>query len=205
METGNTGDEKKWVGYLAGTLSMSSSDLRSEVLAFSTRIRSLGIRCLKCGKVHEFARILPPCSNCSSTQYRAEDITARMTINCNRCAAVVMESVKCECGCVTPLNYRQLLKEAEPKKAGMCFIATAACGDPFAPEVIVLSDFRDNVLLHSRCGRAFVHVYYTVSPPFAAVIAKFAVLRHAVMSLIVRPLARVVHARFTLAERFYTK
>src|ERR1022692_1901042 len=31
-------------------------------------------------------------------------------------------------------------------KKGMCFVATAACGDPFAPEVIALSAFRDEVL-----------------------------------------------------------
>ena len=37
-----------------------------------------------------------------------------------------------------------------------CFIATAACGDTAAPDVIALSCFRDEVLLRSCTGRAFV-------------------------------------------------
>jgi len=69
-----------------------------------------------------------------------------------------------------------------------CFIATAACGNPFAPEVIVLSACRDDVLLGSRCGRAFVRLYYAVSPPVAAVIVRSAVLRHAAMALAGDPL-----------------
>jgi hypothetical protein len=43
-------------------------------------------------------------------------------------------------------------------KGGPCFIATAACGDPFAPEVLVLSAFRDNVLLRRRGGQVFVRI-----------------------------------------------
>lgn len=192
MEAENPGGEKKWIGYLAGMAGLSSSEMRQETLAFSTRIRQLGIKCLKCGRVHEFAKILSPCANCSSTEYRAENITGPMTINCNRCAAMILDAVKCECGCVTPLNYRQLLKEAPAARAGMCFVATAACGDPFAPEVMVLSAFRDDVLSASGIGRAFIRLYYSVSPPVAAVIASSGALRRAAMVLIVKPAVRLV-------------
>lgn len=77
---------------------------------------------------------------------------------------------------------------------GMCFIATAACGDPFAPEVVMLSAFRDEVLLRRQVGRAFVRLYYLVSPPIAAVITRSAWLRHAVMVMLVKPAVRVVCA-----------
>jgi len=82
----------------------------------------------------------------------------------------------------------------EPKKAGACFVATAACGDPFAPEVIALSAFRDDALLGNSIGRSFVQLYYAASPPIAAFIARSAILQRAAMSLVVRPAVRFVRA-----------
>jgi len=77
---------------------------------------------------------------------------------------------------------------------GMCFIATAACGDPFAPEVVFLSAFRDDVLVHGRIGRAFISVYNRVSPVLAAIISRSAWLRRAAVVVIVNPAVRVVRA-----------
>lgn len=85
-----------------------------------------------------------------------------------------------------------------PKSSGGCFVASAACGDPFAPEVIVLSAFRDDVLSVSGIRRAFIRLYYAVSPPIAAVIARSNALRRAAMVLIVRPAVRLV--RFARIE-----
>lgn len=41
-----------------------------------------------------------------------------------------------------------------------CFIATTVYGDRDAPQVRMLRDFRDNVLMESPAGRAFVDFYY---------------------------------------------
>ncbi len=42
-----------------------------------------------------------------------------------------------------------------------CFVATAVYGNPAAPEVNVLRQYRDNVLNHNALGRAFVSFYYS--------------------------------------------
>ena len=42
-----------------------------------------------------------------------------------------------------------------------CFVATAVYGDIDAPEVQVLREFRDNVLMESDLGRKVVDFYYS--------------------------------------------
>jgi hypothetical protein len=42
-----------------------------------------------------------------------------------------------------------------------CFVATAVYGDINAPQVQALRDFRDNVLMNNKMGRAFVNFYYS--------------------------------------------
>jgi hypothetical protein len=54
---------------------------------------------------------------------------------------------------------------------GGCFIATAAYGSYQEPHVMVLRQFRDQVLLKSEAGEKFVGWYYRTSPKFAAWIA----------------------------------
>ena len=60
---------------------------------------------------------------------------------------------------------------------GGCFIATAAYGSYLDPHVMVLRHFRDNVLLQSELGTAFVTFYYKHSPPIADFIAQHDTLR----------------------------
>ena len=53
------------------------------------------------------------------------------------------------------------------KGGGGCFIATAAFGTPFAKEINVLRNWRDDWLLKNKIGTIFVQLYYKFSPPIA--------------------------------------
>jgi len=68
----------------------------------------------------------------------------------------------------------------KPIKSRACFVATAAYGDPDAPEVERLRRFRDERLLTNAVGTAFVRAYYKMSPPVARLIARHPSLRTAV-------------------------
>ena len=48
-----------------------------------------------------------------------------------------------------------------------CFVATAVYGSYHHPCVVALRRFRDQKLLRTAWGRAFVCLYYKLSPPFA--------------------------------------
>ncbi len=63
---------------------------------------------------------------------------------------------------------RGFLKNTKSKR-GPCFIASAAFADePFAPELYILREFRDQVLRPWYLGRQLIWIYYQTSPPMAA-------------------------------------
>ncbi len=76
--------------------------------------------------------------------------------------------------------------EDEPKDQA-CFIATAAYGTPFAEEIDVLREFRDEVLRNNPAGRAFVATYYKLSPPVANFISRHRSLRAVVRGGLINP------------------
>jgi len=66
-----------------------------------------------------------------------------------------------------PHIVKELLKMTRGNR-GPCFIATAVFeDDPWAWELFVLRQFRDDVLKQYPMGRAFVKFYYRHSPPVA--------------------------------------
>jgi hypothetical protein len=66
------------------------------------------------------------------------------------------------------LEYQDLLGKLDAYEDKLsCFIATAAYGTPFAEEIDVLRNWRDDFLEASYPGRAFIKAYYSLSPPVA--------------------------------------
>jgi len=73
-----------------------------------------------------------------------------------------------------------------------CFIATAAYGTETAPELHILRDFRDQVLLENGAGSRFVDAYYKLSPPVADFLAKNDFMRAIVREVLVDPLVSLL-------------
>jgi len=88
-------------------------------------------------------------------------------------------------------------KEIEIEKAqkGGCFIATAVYDSPAAPEVELLRQFRDEVLLKFIGGKFFVAIYYHVSPPIARLISQSQRLKIIVRSYLLKPIIKFISNR----------
>jgi len=71
---------------------------------------------------------------------------------------------------LNPSEYAHL-KDSLLGSGSGCFIATAVYGSPYAPEVMVLRHFRDNVLCKFSAGRILISFYYIISPGIASFIA----------------------------------
>jgi len=84
------------------------------------------------------------------------------------------------------IEVREILK-----KSSGCFIATAVYGTPYANDVILLNEFRDNWLLNFRLGKIFVHFYYWISPPIANQITKSNSIRAFIKFILIIPLIRI--------------
>lgn len=76
------------------------------------------------------------------------------------------------------INAFEAIKSADGGGNG-CFIATAAYGSIFTPQVRILRQFRDKYLKTNPLGKAFVKHYYTYSPPLADMIRNHPAMRWA--------------------------
>ena len=54
--------------------------------------------------------------------------------------------------------------KAQKRDRGGCYIATAVYGSYDCPQVWTLRRYRDDSLAKTRGGRAFIRVYYAISP-----------------------------------------
>jgi hypothetical protein len=110
------------------------------------------------------------CENCGGN-IKGEFITVHNVTSeffgCSVCANVaLLQGIKCTNSACGITIGRSLINESGKKKSG-CFIATAVYGNYDASEVKTLREFRDRHLQTNVAGRAFVRVYYKLSPTIA--------------------------------------
>lgn len=187
-----SGNKTEWTHILGGdrrydvqmeyAIRGSSSD---GVRKLIEKIPTYAVECLKCGKLHPLSDHLRNCPNCSSGDYIFGGDPSQVVIGCGRCRDALLQSIRCECGCVNQLNGSTL---RQPRVAGGCFIATAAYGSALAPEVMIFRQFRDEVLLHSGLGRTTIGLYYFISPPIASLLSKHERLRALTRRYLLEPI-----------------
>lgn len=66
-------------------------------------------------------------------------------------------------GC-TGMGLNRYPSTAQPSNSGGCYVATAVYGSYDCPEVWTLRRFRDYSLAKTWYGRAFIKIYYAISP-----------------------------------------
>ena len=118
--------------------------------------------CPRCGNPAH----LPPCANCTGNSFHFGPLSdGSEGMICNQCNLGRSYIPCAQCGAQIPaLRFMsgafQNLRDAQ---SGGCFIATELYGSG-STEVACLQGVRDQVLLKTYPGRAFVNAYYRASP-----------------------------------------
>lgn len=175
-----------------GTISSHFEVSQNKTIYYSS-INNLVFKCQKCDALHYFEAKNEQCDSCNRN---AKDMGFDKSSNdefgifCHSCGHGFTNWTCQSCGNLNPIEgtFERLVK-----KGGGCFIATAIYGDPLANEVVVLKEFRDNYLLNFSLGKAFVKLYYCISPPFAKQIAKHNYLKVIVKSILIIPLIKLTN------------
>lgn len=95
-----------------------------------------------------------------------------------------------------PQAYRTMLHKANIK-TGNCFIASIAFEDRNDPTLVILRQFRNQVLLTKSGGRHFVRLYYRFSPGLANRLQHFSAIRR-ILRWGLPPSARLLKRLFKL-------
>lgn len=87
---------------------------------------------------------------------------------------------------VSNYDIESFFKNVVGKKKGGCFIASAAFDSPFAPEVVALRKFRNDVISQTVPGRVFIRLYYFASPCIARLVSSSRTLKTASRAFLTR-------------------
>ena len=84
-------------------------------------------------------------------------------------------------------NCTLISSEKQKPKSG-CFVATSCYGDYEAKEVLVLRNYRDDVLLKTKIGKIAVSIYYFISPSLAKLLDKSSLAKSFIRKYFLNPI-----------------
>lgn len=135
--------------------------------------------CTKCASNF----LMQACTYCGGQQLqidKGQDITKLICNNCGN-ATVSWDCPKCNAKNMYPESTYWLAKRG-------CFIATKVYGSYNAQEVMILRKFRDDLLAQNIFGRAFVKIYYSISPAIAHFISNKKSMKDFIRKQLLNPL-----------------
>ena len=148
------------------------------------------IECNYCGQSNRYDAT--ECEKCGASLS-----DAFIQAYCDRCGVSLPDGtrpvgrcVKCQDPVYMCQNHRAKIVGEEvfcKEHESDCFIATAVLGTALDPKIEMLRDFRDQCLLTSLFGRAFVFTYYEISPFIAKRIRDNNTMRKVFRKILVEP------------------
>ena len=151
-------------------------------------------RCDDCGHIEPFSS---KCQFCGSVSRVLATGRGLPGIFCTACKEGSI-SWKCpKCGVARQIHLSLFY---DPKvhtllKSSRCFVATV-CAGIHSWEVMVLSNFRDDFLIHSPVGKRFIQLYEEVGPRLAQTLYERPRLARAIRRLLIKPLATLIAITF---------
>lgn len=91
----------------------------------------------------------------------------------------------------------------EKKTAEACFVATAAMGNYDDPAVLILRQYRDEVLASTASGQKFVRNYYRYGRSAARLIADNDLMKSVVRAALIKPAVHLARRRLNRKLRSY--
>ncbi len=153
--------------------------------------REYGEFLFQCRKCHAHF-FLKECEDCQSTSFLYGRARPN-TFNCRDCRKEFSSWTCPKCGMQNPNQSTLFLL----KKEG-CFIATSVYGSPSSAEVILLRNFRNNVLLNTHLGNLIVRIYYFCSPIIADFINDKEGLKNFLKVIIFKPIIKLIRSKFAV-------
>ncbi len=94
------------------------------------------------------------------------DVADEMDKRADQYKKELADTIQTEMNAKKDYQLEQMKRDQEKWKRenGGCYIATCVYGSYDCPEVWTLRRYRDNILAATWYGRAFIRIYYTVSP-----------------------------------------
>jgi predicted RNA-binding Zn-ribbon protein involved in translation (DUF1610 family) len=174
------------MGSLRFTRRYLDIDVKNQV-NYHVNLKMYLLECFNCKKLKAFGT----CPECGNTTFSPrQSPKGLLSVGCNACTYGLVSWICPQCGTDNPVA-----RTFGTYEETHCFIATASFDDTFAPEVVALREFRDNVLVRSRSGRLFIRAYYHLSPPIASLILSSRLLQVTSRAMLVRLVALLRKSR----------